>query len=90
MNVDRASLSALQLDLLRATLNQGGLTRTRDGYIAQPGSKPFTTRSVHALRDLGLVTLSSDTTRVKITVYGSQVLLVGTTQLPVIAERRAG
>lgn len=87
MILKREALSALQLDLLVTTLNAGGLKRAKGGYIAAPGAKPFSVRTVMALHRYGLISLSKGTALVAVTTTGSQLLLIGEVEIP---EEQAG
>lgn len=81
MLITRDSLTELQRDLLHVTLNNGGLTRARGGYVATPGAKPFTVRTVMALQRMALLTLSNGTSQVAITAQGSKVILTGQVEI---------
>lgn len=81
------SLTELQRDLLRATLEAGGLTRARGGYVTVPGARPFSMRTVMALQRMSLLTFSDGTKRAAITLHGSRLLLCGAIELN---EEQAG
>jgi len=80
-------LTELQRDMLRATLAGGGLTRARGGYVAAPGTKPFSVRTIMAMQRMGLITFGDGSRKVALTIQGSRLLLEGKVELP---EEQAG
>lgn len=81
MQLNLADLTALQQDLLQAARLHSSLKRTRGGYVAAPGAKPFTVRCVRALERQGLIDLHGDGAEASITSTGSKLLLCGTAEL---------
>jgi hypothetical protein len=77
----QASLTELQREVLHTLLNQGPLKRTRGGFAATPGAKPFTVRTVQMLERAGDVVVSADRSSVAITAQGSALMLQGQVEL---------
>lgn len=77
MIVDRHTLTTQQFDALELTRRLGGLTRTRGGYVAQPGGKRIHQRTIMALQRYGFLKVSENTQRVEVTGVGTQLLLQG-------------
>lgn len=88
MILQKASITTLQLEVLHTLLNRGALQRARGGYVAAPGAKPFTVRTVQMLERAGLVYIGADRRSVAITQSGSTLMLHG--QVDVAEERLAG
>lgn len=88
MILKKDSITVLQQEVLHTLLNRGALQRARGGYVAAPGAKPFTVRTVQMLERAGLVYVGVDRKSVAITQVGSTLMLQGQAELP--DERLAG
>jgi hypothetical protein len=81
VQLTRAALPPLQQDLLQAARLHSPLRRVRGGYVAAPGAKPFTVRTVNALERMGLIARQDDGAQATITAAGSKLLLTGSVEV---------